>query len=104
MHPIAIVGWSAVAVVVVLWLVVSFSEPSPRRARLEWLGATALYVALMMLFLNLVRSARASDNTFALVAFGFLLLVFVAGFCVSLFSTVREFLGGGSEGPTSATH
>ena len=94
MGPVGIVGWSAVAVVVVLWLAISFSPPSRRRALLEWLAATALYVALSMLFLNLVLRARADDSTLRLVAFGFLLLVFALGFAVSLVSTVRSLRSG----------
>ena len=73
-----------------LWLLVSFSEPGPRRDVLEWLGATAMYVALLMLFLNLCQAARESDNTLALLAFGFLVLVFGIGLVVSLVNTVRS--------------
>ncbi len=73
-----------------LWLLVSFSEPGPRRDVLEWLGATAMYVALLMLFLNLSQAARESDNTLALLAFGFLVLVFGIGLVVSLVNTVRS--------------
>ena len=94
MGPVGIVGWSAVAVVVVLWLAISFSPPSRRRALLEWLAATALYVALSMLFLNLVLRARADDSTLRLVAFGFLLVVFALGFAVSLASTFRALRSG----------
>ena len=103
MGPIGIVGWSAVGLVVLLWLVISFSPPGPRRARLEWLAATALYVALSMLFLNLVLRARADDSTLRLVAFGFLLVVFVMGFGVSLTSTFRS-LRGSSRTDSSATN
>jgi hypothetical protein len=99
--PLAIVGWSAVGVLVVLWLAVSFSAPGPRRAPLEWLGASALYVALSSLFLSLVLRARAADNTFALVAFGFLLLIFAGGLVVSLVNTVRAF-GGPSDSKSQA--
>ena len=73
-----------------LWLLVSFSEPGPRRDVLEWLGATAMYVALLMLFLNLTGAARESGNTLALLAFGFLVLVFGIGLVVSLVNTVRS--------------
>ena len=50
MSTIGIVGWCAVAVLVVGWLVVSFSGPGPRRAVIEWLSASAMYLALSMLF------------------------------------------------------
>jgi hypothetical protein len=97
------VGWGAVGVVVVLWLAISFSQPSRRRERLEWIAATSLYVALSMLFLNLVMRARESDNSFALLAFGFLLLVFACGFVVSLANTVRS-LGAEPKAGISATN
>jgi hypothetical protein len=91
--PIGIVGWGAVGVVVALWLVISFSQPSRRRMLIEWLAAAALYVALSMLFLNLVLRAHADDSTLRLVAFGFLLLVFVLGFAVSLVTAFRSLRG-----------
>ena len=103
MGPIGIVGWSAVGVVVLLWLVISFSSPSQRRVLLEWLAATALYVALSMLFLNLVLRAHAEDSTLRLVAFGFLLMIFALGFAVSLVSAFRA-LRGGSRSDSSATN
>jgi hypothetical protein len=101
--PIGIVGWSAVGVVVVLWLAITFSSPSQRRMRLEWSAATALYVALSMLFLNLVLRAHADDSTLRLVAFGFLLMIFALGFAVSLVSTFRA-LRGSSRSDSSATN
>lgn len=99
--PIAIVGFGAFAVVLVLWLVISFSEPSRARSLLEWLGATHLYVALGSLFLTLVLDAQADESTIRLVAFGSLLFIFALGFVVSLVNTVREIGGGGdSDGAT----
>lgn len=98
------VGFCAAGVLVVLWLVVSFTAPTPRRAVLEWLGATAMYVALSMLFLNLVRRMHASDNTLGLVAFGFLLAVFACGGVVSLVNTLRAVSSGGAKGQASATN
>lgn len=105
MNPLAIVGWTAVGVLVLLWLVISFSAPGPRRATLEWLGASALYVALSTLFLNLVLRAREGGNTFALVAFGFLLVIFLGGLVVSLVNTLRS-MGGraDSKSQVHATH
>ena len=47
---IGMIGWGAAAVLVVGWLVVSFSEPGRRRAVIEWLSASAMYLALTMLF------------------------------------------------------
>ena len=95
MSPYAIVGFAALAFVVVSWLVISFSAPSPRRVVLEWLSATALYVALSALFANLCRRSWESDNTFALVAFGLLLVIFAAGGVVSLANALLS-----TRGPT----
>ncbi len=86
-----------------LWLLVSFSEPGPRRDVLEWLGATAMYVALLALFLNLVSTAREAGNTLALLAFGFLAVLFGIGLVVSLVNTVRSRKGLG-KGQSSATN
>ena len=104
MSTIGIVGWCAVAVLVVGWLVVSFSGPGPRRAVIEWVSASAMYLALSMLFWNLISKAWSSGNHFALVAFGFLGLMFGAGLCVSLFNTLRVLRGGGESADASATH
>ena len=103
MSPIAIVGWSAAAVVFVLWLWISLRAPGARRASLEWLAATFLYVALSMVFLNLVLRMRAAESTLGQVAFGFLLLLFACGIVVSLVQALRSLRGSGS-GPASATH
>jgi hypothetical protein len=98
------VGWAAAAVLVVGWLVVSFSAPGPRRAVIEWLSASAMYLALSMLFWNLILKAWASGNHFALVAFGFLGLMFGMGLCVALFNTLRTLRGGAEGADASATH
>lgn len=100
---IAPVGWSAVAVLVVLWLVVSFMAPGRRRDTVEWLAATSMYVALLMLFTNLVLRARTTDNTLGLVAFGFLWVIFAGGLLVSSVNTVRSLRGPGKQ-QVNATH
>jgi protein-S-isoprenylcysteine O-methyltransferase Ste14 len=88
---IAWTGCAALAVVVVGWLVVSFSRPGPRRERVEWLAACGLYVALLMLFVHLVQKALASGSTLALLAFGFLALLFALGLLVCLAYTLGAF-------------
>jgi hypothetical protein len=104
LSTIGIIGWSAVAVLVVGWLVVSFSAPGPRRAVIEWFSASAMYVALSMLFWNLILRAWSSGNHFALVAFGLLGVMFGAGFCVSLYNTLRVLRGNAASADVSATH
>ena len=86
MGAIGIIGFGAVGLLVVLWLVISFSQSSPRRDVLEWLAATCLFVALAMLFLNLVLEV---ESTLARVAFGFLEFIFAAGGVVSLVNVFR---------------
>ena len=88
------IGWTGCAglvVVVVGWLLVSFSRPGPRRERVEWIAACGLYVTLLMLFVHLVEKALASDSTLALVAFGFLAVVFAIGLLVCLAYTLGAF-------------
>jgi hypothetical protein len=101
--PIGIIGFSAIGLLVVLWLVISFTEATPRRAMLEWVATTCMYVALSMLFLNLVLTAIENDNTIALVAFGFLGAIFCSGFFVSLVHVVKS-LGDPDSGETSTTN
>ena len=102
MSPIGMLGFGALALLVVLWGVISFSQPGRRRTLLEWIAATCLYVALSMFFLSLVLDAREEGSTPKLVAFGFLLLIFGSGCLVSLFHTARS-LGGGGSAQGSAT-
>jgi len=100
---VGIVGWSAVGVLVALWLVVSFSAAGPRREIFEWLAATSMYVALSMLFLHLTLQARESGSTVGLVAFGFLGILFASGLVVALVHTLRS-LRGPSKTQASATN
>jgi len=101
---IGMIGWGAVAVLVAGWLVVSFSGPGPRRAVIEWVSASAMYLALTMLFSSLIVKAWNSGNHFALVAFGFLGVMFVSGLCVSLFNTLRAARGHTESKDLGATH
>jgi len=98
-----IIGGVALGLLVVGWLVVSFSEPSPRRVVFEWISAAALYGVLTTLFSHLVLRAQAEGSTVALVAFGFLLALFASGMLVTLFRAFAAMLGGGGSG-TSATN
>jgi hypothetical protein len=100
---IAAVGWGAAALLVVLWLVVSYMAPSRRRESVEWVAATSMYAALLMLFTNLVLRSRAADSTLGLVAFGLLWIVFAGGLLVSAVNTVRS-LRGAARAQASATH
>ena len=91
MSWIAWTGCAGLAVVVIGWLVVSFSRPGARRERMEWVAACGLYTTLLMLFVHLVQKALASESTLALVAFGFLAVLFAIGLLVCLAYTVGAF-------------
>jgi hypothetical protein len=100
MGAIGIVGFGAVGLLVVLWLVISFSTASPRRDVLEWLAATCLFVALAMLFLNLFLEV---ESIFARVAFGFLEFLFASGSIIALVNVFRAARGPGRT-PASTTN
>jgi hypothetical protein len=104
LSPLATVGWSAAAVVVACWLTVSFSGPGLRRLRAGWLGAVAMYVAFVCLFLSLFLRARAGDNTAATIGFGFLLALFSAGFVLASYRFMRALAGKSGDKVESATH
>lgn len=99
--PLFIAGWSAVAVVVVCWLTVSFSAPGRTRLRAGWIGATAMYVALACLFLSLFLGA---ERLVGRIAFGFLLALFTAGFGVAALRTLRALAGKSAGKVESATN
>ncbi|MBW2290491.1 MAG: hypothetical protein JRG80_18190 [Deltaproteobacteria bacterium] len=99
----SLVAGCALAVLVVGWLIVSFTSPSPRREGVEWLSAAALYGLLMTLFIELIQRAREQGNDFALVAFGFLGVLFGMGLLVTLYRAVATMRGGGDSG-ISATN
>ena len=99
-----VIGFSGLAVLVLGWLVISFSEPSPRRERLEWLAACGMYAALLSLFVHLTLRAHDNGSTAASIAFGFLVLFFSSGFCVCLTYTLAALRGRSTKGPESATN
>jgi hypothetical protein len=91
------------AIVFVGWLIASFTPPSPRRAIVEWVAADAMYVGLLGLFAFLCLRAQASGNTVALVAFGFLAVLFAGGLLTALWHTATS-LGGAGGDESSATN
>jgi hypothetical protein len=101
---IAIAGYVGVALVVIAWLLVSFTAASPKRAVIEWIGACGLYLALVSLFTNLSLRAQASGSTAALVGFGFLLALFGSGLVVSLVQALLAARGPSGRASADATH
>lgn len=104
MHVLATIAIAAVAVVVIGWLAVSFLNPGAQRRRIEWIAATALYVALLAFFLNLLRRSIADDSLPGMIAFGFLAFMFACGFLVSTVRLVRVLAGRTTASKASATH
>jgi hypothetical protein len=103
MELLPVVGWTAVGLLVVGWLVVSFSAPSRGRTVIEWLAATAMYVALLSLFTHLVLRSQESGNTLGLVDFGFLWIMFAGGLLVALYRTLAA-ARGAEDNTQSATN
>lgn len=103
LSPLASVGWSAVAAVVVCWLTVSFSSGA-LRLRAGWLGAVGMYVALGCLFLSMLLRARGNDSLPGTLAFGFLLAFFSLGFVLATHRLLRALSGKASGKVESATH
>jgi hypothetical protein len=98
-----VVGYTAVAVVVVAWLLTSLLRGEPARLRTAWVGATGLFVALASLFAHLFARAREGESLAGTIAFGFLLVIFVSGCAVSAVKTVGAFRSRAA-GDAHATH
>jgi ascorbate-specific PTS system EIIC-type component UlaA len=75
---------------VIAWLVVSFTQPGPRRAVIEWVGATAMYVALLSLFGHLLRRSLEQESIVGMIAFGFLVVFFGVGLVLCLVQTASS--------------
>ena len=103
MSPFSLVAACGAGLLVAGWLCVSFMRPGPRRAAIEWIATTALYLTLGSWFIGLSLDARAEGRTWLLVPFGFLAFLFSAGFCVSTWRTLAQ-LAGAREKGTSATN
>ena len=103
MGPIEVVGATALVAVIIGWLVVSFLPEGRGRALLGRLSSAALYLALASLFTNLTQNAWAADRWMLWIPFGFLWLVFIVGFCLSLIKWIGELRGGGGAS-AHATH
>lgn len=98
-----IFGGVALGLLILGWLVISFSQPTPRRVVIEWLSSAAMYTVLCTIFANLILRAHAGGNTVALVAFGLLGGMFTMGLLVTLFRALAA-MGGAGQAGTSATN
>ncbi len=90
-------------VLVIGWLVISFTPPSPNRTVIEWLSTTAMYAAILAIFVSLMLRAHASGHVFAAWAIGLLCVLFGGGLLVSAWKTVAAF-GGDKKTQRSATN
>ena len=99
-----VIGFTGVAVLVLGWLIVSFSQPGPRRERVEWLAACGMYAALLSLFVHLTIRAYERDSEPAMLAFGFLVVFFTCGFFVCLNQTITSLRGQSTKIAESATN
>jgi len=90
-------------VLVIGWLVVSLTPPSRNRTIVEWLSATAMYAAILAIFVSLMLRAHASGYVFAAWAIGLLCVLFGGGLLVSAWKTVTA-LGGDKKTQGSATN
>ena len=103
LHWVPAIGYTGLGVLVVGWLVVSFSPPGPRRAVVEWLGACGMYVALLSLFVNLLGRELEAVSTLGLIAFGFLVLFFSVGLVLCVVQMGMSLRGPG-KAQSSATN
>ena len=81
------------SILVIGWLVVSFSPPSRGRTVVEWLSVTAMYAAILAIFVSLALRAHASGYVFGAWAIGLLCVLFGGGLLVSGWKTLVTLSG-----------
>jgi hypothetical protein len=91
------------SVLVIGWLVVSFAPPSRNRTIIEWLSTTAMYTAILTIFVSLALRAHASGHVFAAWAIGLICVLFGGGLLVSAWKTVAA-VGDNKKVQQSATN
>ena len=99
----SIIAIAAGSVVVIGWLVVSFTPPSRNRTIIEWLSTTAMYAAILAIFVSLALRAHASGHVFAAWAIGLICVLFGGGLLVSAWKTLGA-LSGEKKTQSSATN
>jgi hypothetical protein len=91
------------SVLVTGWLVVSFAPPGRNRTIVEWLSTTAMYAAILTIFVSLAMRAHASGHVFAVWAIGLICVLFGGGMLVSVWKTLTA-LGAEKKSESSATN
>jgi hypothetical protein len=90
-------------VFVIGWLVVSLTPPSQNRTIIEWLSVTAMYAAILAIFVSLALRTHASGHVFAAWAIGLLCVLFGGGLLVSAWKILVA-LSGEKKSQSSATN
>lgn len=98
------VGFSALGLLVLGWLVVSFQSPGRVQQLTARFASLLMYVALACLFTHLVQENWEKGRAVLYIPFGFLLGVFLLGTCLTLVKGARELGSAGGESAASATH
>jgi len=75
------------------WLIVSFRTPGRVRSIVEWASALALYLLLLVLMASQLERFLDKGKWLMVGTFGFLCVLFGAGFLVCGVLLVREVLG-----------
>jgi hypothetical protein len=90
-------------VFVIGWLVVSLTPANQNRTIIEWLSVTAMYAAILTIFVSLALRAHASGHVFAAWAIGLICVLFGGGLLVSAWKTLGA-LSGEKKTQSSATN
>jgi hypothetical protein len=92
------------SILVIGWLIISFSPPSRKRTVIEWLATVAMYAAILAIFVSLTMRMHAAGFVFGAWAVGVLTItLFGGGLLVSIWKTIAA-IGGEKKGQSSATN
>ena len=81
------------SILVIGWLVVSFTPPSRNRTVIEWLATTAMYTAILTIFVSLALRVHAAGYVFGAWAIGLLCVLFGGGLLVSAWRALVALVG-----------
>ncbi|MGH0031930.1 MAG: hypothetical protein ACQGVC_19240 [Myxococcota bacterium] len=104
---VSVIRWTGITLLVVGWLIVSFTKPSPRRAVFEWAATVGLYTTILSFILHGMYVALHWDPSAgrlaAIAGLSLLSFLFCTGVAVSLVSFLLSLRGPG-KAVTSATN
>lgn len=94
---VPLIRWTGLALLVPFWLVVSFTQPGPRRAVFEWIATVGLYVTIASFLLHGMYLALHMESAVmrlpAVTGLGFLSFMFCTGSLVALAQLVASVRG-----------